>query len=130
MGSVVGKVIVWAFVAVTMGACAAAPAAIMTEVAPETTAGAVEHVLCPPGTTARLITNYSTPTPDSDSTRQQTQTVRCYDANGTVQVGRGDRFADLWYGIWMLGGAGVATAGMIVYWLSQRAATKTTLAVH
>jgi hypothetical protein len=121
MGSVIGKLIVWAFMAVTVGGCATAPAAIMTEVAPNTTAEAVESTLCPAGTSAKLVTDYSVNLADSSSStqKQPTQRVACYDAQGTLQAGRGDRFADLWYGLWMTGGALVATLGLAAFWIWQ-----------
>jgi hypothetical protein len=83
--------------------------------------------LCPEGTTAKLVTEYGAEYVDSDGTtrQQQNQKVRCYDANGALQAGQGDRFADLWYGVWMLGGAGVATVGMIVFLLMQMNAEST-----
>lgn len=121
MNSVIGRVIVWAFMAVTVGGCAAAPAALVTEVAPEAAAEAVESTLCPVGTTAKLLTEYGVNSVDSNGTtqRQPTQRVVCYDEQGALQAGRGDRFADLWYGLWMLGGAIVATLGLMAFWIWQ-----------
>jgi len=121
MGSVIGKLIVWAFMAVTVGGCATAPAAIMTEVAPNTTAEAVESTLCPAGTTAKLVIDYNVNAADTSPTtqKQPTQRVACYDAQGEVQPGRGDRFADFWYGLWMAGGALVATVGLLGFWAWQ-----------
>ena len=114
------------FVPLTACLCAIAASALAAGVvsnAPDTTAKLTGPILCPANTASTKLViiygGYSTSNTNSYAhytTRDDTNVLKCYDAQGSELAGNGDSFTALWWGSWM--GSAALLGGLACFGLA------------